>query len=72
MIKSGWSLLARTPAKLRMESRKEVEARYVVNAAGVEADKVHAMVGGDTFHTLPNRGESPGHKVPAPFSSRPR
>ena len=35
----------------------EVEARYVVNAAGVEADKVHAMVGGDTFHTLPNRGE---------------
>lgn len=35
----------------------EVEAKYVVNAAGVEADKVHAMVGGHTFKTLPNRGE---------------
>ena len=35
----------------------DVEAKYVVNAAGVEADKVHAMVGGHTFRTLPNRGE---------------
>lgn len=35
----------------------DVEARYVVNAAGVDADKVHAMVGGDNFHTTPNRGE---------------
>ena len=35
----------------------EVEARYVVNAAGVESDRVHAMVGGDSFHITPNRGE---------------
>ena len=35
----------------------DVEAKYVVNAAGVEADKVHAMVGGHTFTTTPNRGE---------------
>lgn len=34
-----------------------VEAKYVVNAAGVDADKVHAMVGGHSFTTLPNRGE---------------
>ncbi len=38
-------------------SAGDVEAKYVVNAAGVEADKVHAMVGGHTFRTLPNRGE---------------
>ena len=35
----------------------DVEAKYVVNAAGVDADKVHAMVGGHSFTTLPNRGE---------------
>ena len=35
----------------------DVEAKYVVNAAGVDADKVHAMVGGHTFKTTPNRGE---------------
>ena len=35
----------------------DVEAKYVVNAAGVDADKVHAMVGGHTFTTTPNRGE---------------
>lgn len=35
----------------------EFEARYVVNAAGVYADKVHEMVGGSGFHTIYNRGE---------------
>ena len=35
----------------------EVEARFVVNAAGVDSDKVHAMVGGSGFHITPNRGE---------------
>ncbi len=34
-----------------------VEASYIVNAAGVDADLVHGMVGGNNFKTLPNRGE---------------
>ena len=35
----------------------EVEARYVVNAAGVESGKIHEMVAEKRFTILPNRGE---------------
>lgn len=34
-----------------------VQARFVVNAAGVHTDRVAAMVGDDSFRILPNRGE---------------
>ena len=35
----------------------DVEARYVVNAAGVESGNIHDMVANKTFTILPNRGE---------------
>ena len=34
-----------------------VEAKYVINAAGVFAETVHAMVDTPNFHILPTRGE---------------
>ena len=34
-----------------------VEAKYVINAAGVFADQVHAMVAEPSFHIQPTRGE---------------
>ena len=38
-------------------ARGDFEARYVINAAGVHADKVHNMVAKPTFKIIPNRGE---------------
>ena len=35
----------------------DVEAKYVINAAGVESGTVHEMVAEKTFTILPNRGE---------------
>lgn len=34
-----------------------VSARFVINAAGVQADRIAAMVGDNSFQILPNRGE---------------
>ena len=36
---------------------QKVEARYVVNAAGLYSDKIAAMVGDDSFDVHPRRGE---------------
>ena len=33
------------------------EAKYIINAAGVESDLIHEMVAEKTFTVLPNRGE---------------
>ena len=39
-------------------SKKEsVDARYVINCAGVFADEISAMVGDDSFYITPRRGE---------------
>ncbi len=35
----------------------EIEAKIVINAAGVGADKINDMVGGNPFKILPNKGE---------------
>ncbi|MBI9106410.1 MAG: NAD(P)/FAD-dependent oxidoreductase [Spirochaetales bacterium] len=39
------------------EAEQDVEARYVVNAAGVYADVVHNMVAAPDFRILPRRGQ---------------
>lgn len=36
---------------------KEVEARYVINAAGIFSDSVASMIGDDSFSVHPRRGE---------------
>ena len=38
-------------------NKGDVEAKYIVNAAGVESDKIHEMVAEKTFTIMPNRGE---------------
>ena len=38
-------------------SQGEFQTRYVLNAAGVDAEAVHAMVGPPSFRTLPARGQ---------------
>ena len=35
----------------------DVDARFVLNAAGVDADRVHEMLEPNDWHTLPSRGE---------------
>ena len=36
---------------------KVLETKYVINAAGLYSDKIAAMVGDDSFHVHPRRGE---------------
>jgi len=38
-------------------SKETLKTRYIINAAGANADKVHEMVGGSGFSIIPNRGE---------------
>lgn len=38
-------------------SQGPVQARFVVNAAGVHTDRIAAMVGDNSFQIIPNRGE---------------
>jgi glycerol-3-phosphate dehydrogenase len=38
-------------------SQERIEARYVINAAGVYSDKISNMVGLNYFHIIPRKGE---------------
>ncbi len=39
------------------DGKKQVEARYIVNAAGLFADEIAKMAGDDSFHIHPRKGE---------------
>ena len=51
------SIEPRAGAYLLHTNQGDLEARYVVNAAGVESDTIHNMVAEKSFAILPNRGE---------------
>lgn len=34
-----------------------INAKYIINAAGVKADEVHSLIGGDNFKSMPVRGQ---------------
>lgn len=36
---------------------KKITAKYVINAAGVYCDEIAAMIGDDSIHTMPRKGE---------------
>ncbi|MCC5911372.1 MAG: NAD(P)/FAD-dependent oxidoreductase [Clostridiaceae bacterium] len=38
-------------------AEEEIKAKYVINAAGLFADKIHNMVSSSTFEIIPNRGQ---------------
>ena len=38
-------------------NKQEIQARYVINAAGVYSDKISSMVGVNDFHITPRRGQ---------------
>lgn len=38
-------------------SSGQIEGRYIINAAGLYADKISSMVGDDSFSIIPRRGE---------------
>ena len=44
-------------AGFRLRSRaEEIEARYILNAAGVHSDAIHNMIAPETFKIIPDRG----------------
>ncbi|SHK10623.1 NAD(P)/FAD-dependent oxidoreductase [Tepidibacter formicigenes] len=41
-----------------IETKKgNIKAKYVINAAGVYADKINNMIGGDEYYIIPRKGE---------------
>ncbi|MGL6106386.1 NAD(P)/FAD-dependent oxidoreductase [Romboutsia sp.] len=42
---------------IKLENKEEINAKYVINAAGVYADKINNMIGGDEYYIIPRKGE---------------
>lgn len=59
-LKLGWPVtqVTQDASGFTLHSHgSQVQSRYVVNAAGVNADKVAALVGADNFKILPRKGQ---------------
>ena len=39
------------------DGEKEIKAKYVINAAGVYCDEIAALIGDNSIHTVPRKGE---------------
>lgn len=42
---------------IKINNKKDIKAKYVINAAGVYADKLNNMIGGDEYFIIPRKGE---------------
>lgn len=42
---------------IKIKNKNDIKAKYVVNAAGVFADKINNMIGGDEYFIIPRKGE---------------
>lgn len=60
-LRREWKVASITREKegftMRSTRGEIVTARYVVNAAGLYADEINDMVGGEHFHIIPRRGQ---------------
>lgn len=42
---------------IKIEDKKDIKARYIINAAGVYSDKINSMIGGNEYYIIPRKGE---------------
>lgn len=42
---------------IKIKDKEDIKAKYVINAAGVYADKINNMIGGDEYYIIPRKGE---------------
>ncbi len=42
---------------IKLLNKENIKSKYVINAAGVYADKINNMVGGDEYFIIPRKGE---------------
>ena len=42
---------------IKINNKEDIRAKYVINAAGVYADKLNNMIGGDEYFIIPRKGE---------------
>ena len=42
---------------IKIRNKDDIKAKYVINAAGVYADKINNMIGGDEYFIIPRKGE---------------
>ncbi len=42
---------------IKIKNKKDIKAKYIINAAGVYSDKINNMIGGDEYFIIPRKGE---------------
>lgn len=42
---------------IKINNKEDIQSKYVINAAGVYADKINNMIGGDEYYIIPRKGE---------------
>ena len=42
---------------IKIKDKEDIKSKYVINAAGVYADKINNMIGGDEYYIIPRKGE---------------
>ena len=42
---------------IKINDKEDIQSKYVINAAGVYADKINNMIGRDKYFIIPRKGE---------------